>query len=401
MTFADLEENTDVLLNAKTHYQEIETASKTNIFNYLSTVGVISSLRDTTVENGSATVTNTGEEYKLSTTANGGDDAILRTKERGRYSPGVTAEVGIGIRTVERPTGNQLWRAGAFNGSDGVYFAEDSNGVFVARERGGAEKDKVYQENWNLDKLDGSGDNETNPSNRDLDLDEGVILRIVYAWYGHGQIQYQIVMREPEDDSQVVIPVHNIYPVGETSTEQANLPVETTIDNDGTADSYDLFVAGRQFSIIGDESPNTRINGENRFGQTVDGTWTPLISFQKQTDKDNIDVKPDSFKVITDATIEISVLTGSELSDGTYELASQTSASETVVDVNDDATGFTVEGERRYTDIIVSGGRGNSSDRAGSQLDFNTPSEEEVVLAARAPSGSASVDSSFRWEEFF
>jgi len=69
--------------------------------------------------------------------------------------------------------------------------------------------------------------------------------------------------------------------------------------------------------------------------------------------------------------------------------------------VNDNASGFTTEGERRFTDIVVSGGRGNSSDRTGAQLDFNTPAEEEIVLAARAPSGSASVDASLRWEEFF
>jgi len=401
MTFRRLEENTEVLLESQTHYQEIETASKTNIFNYLSTVGDVSSLRNEVEVTGSATVSNTGQEYQVSTTADGGDGAILRTKERGRYSPGVTAEVGIGIRTVERPTGNQLWRAGAFNGSDGVYFGEDSNGVFVAREKGGTEKDKVYQSNWNLDAVNGSGDDDVNPSNRELDLDEGVILRVVYAWYGHGQIQFQVVIRDEEDDSQMVIPVHNIYPVAETSTEQANLPVEATVDNEGTADGYDLFVAGRQFSIIGDEAPNTRINGENRFGQSVDGSWTPLIGFQKQLGQDNIDVKPDSFTVSTDANIEIAVLSESELSDGTYELPSQTSSSETVVNVNDNASGFTTEGERRFTDIVVSGGRGNSSDRTGAQLDFNTPAEEEIVLAARAPSGSASVDASLRWEEFF
>jgi len=113
---------------------------------------------------------------------------LLRTKARGRYAPGVTAEVGVGIRTTERPTGNQIWRVGVFNGSDGLYFGEDSNGVFVARERSNTEKDKIYQENWNLDVLDGSN-NDDNPSNYTLDLNEGVIFRIVYAWYGYGQIQ--------------------------------------------------------------------------------------------------------------------------------------------------------------------------------------------------------------------
>lgn len=400
MTFGELEKNTEVLLDAQTHYQEIETASKTNIFNYLSTVGVVSSLRDETVTAGSGSVTNDGVEYNVSTTANGADEALLRTKERGRYAPGVTAEVGVGIRTTERPTGNQVWRAGIFNGSDGLYFGEDSDGVFVARERADTEEDKVYQENWNLDVLDNSG-NDDNPSNYELDLDEGVILRIVYAWYGHGQIQYQVVKRDPKDESQVVIPVHNIYPVGETSTEQANLPVEATVMNEGTDDDYTLFVAGRQFSIIGDEAPDFRVNGENRFGQSVDGSWTPLIGFQKDLGQDNIDVKPDGFTINTDGTIEVAVLTESELSDGTYELPSQTSSSETVVSVNDDASTFTTEGERRYTDILTAGGRGNSSQSLAAQLDFNVPSEEQVVLAARSPSGSASVDASFRWEEFF
>lgn len=399
MTFARLEENTDTLLDAQTHYQEIETASKTNIFNYLSTIGRVSSLRDATVTSGSGAVTNDGVEYNVSTTANGADDALLRTKERGRYAPGVTAEVGLGIRTTERPTGNQLWRAGIFNGSDGLYFGEDSTGVFVARERDGNVKDKTYQENWNLDVLDGSAEDD-NPSNYTLDLDEGVILRIVYAWYGHGQIQFQVVMRDPLDESQIVIPVHNVYPVGETSTRQANLPVEAMVENDGTADSYTLFVAGRQFSIIGDEKPDFRVNGENRLGQSVDGTWTPLIGFEKDSGQDNIDVKPDSFTVSTDTTVEVAVLTESELSDGTYELPGQTSSSETVVSVNDDSTGFTTEGERRFTDVVTAT-QGSATEVVKNELDFNVPAEEEVVLAARSSSGTATVDSSFRWEEFF
>jgi len=64
------------------------------------------------------------------------------------------------------------------------------------------------------------------------------------------------------------------------------------------------------------------------------------------------------------------------------------------------ATSFSTQGERRYTDV-VSSQQGGSKVSVQGTVDFNTPSVEEVVLAARAESGTATVDSSFRWGEFF
>ncbi len=107
MTFRNLEQNTWPILESKTLYDELQVAQRKNSFTLLSSLNRVSTLRNDTVETSSATVTNTGTEYQLSTTATSNDYAQLSTAERGRYSPGSVGEAGIGIRTTSQPTGDQ------------------------------------------------------------------------------------------------------------------------------------------------------------------------------------------------------------------------------------------------------------------------------------------------------
>jgi len=408
MTFRKLEQNTSKLDDASNLYGELKTVGRENLFNYLSSIGKVTGLRNNIELGGSATVDNTEGEYVLSTTANGSDDIIFGTELRGRYSPGEVAEAGIGVRTEGRPTGNQEWKVGPFEDMNGYYIGEDSEGYFLARLNGGNET-KVRQENWNKDTLDGS-DDRNNPSGLNLDMDEGHVVRFDYAWYGHGEVKARLVMNEPSmesgqgnENSQSVITVHSFYPKNEVSVEQANLPVRADLSNNGTAESFDLFIAGRQFTVLGTGKQADRINGETRFGQSIDGTWTPLISFQRETGFDNIPVNIDAFSVSTDNTIEYAIILGDQgnLNNASYSKATHTRDSESAVEVDTSADGFSTIGERRFVDFAATGGRGNSTASEEAGLDFSLPEGQIVTLAARAPGGSASVDSVLRWQEGF
>jgi len=81
-------------------------------------------------------------------------------------------------------TDDQEIRWGYFDDIDGMYFGEDSTGVFIQHRHGGTTDAKVYQADWNGDdKLDGSG-----PSGITLDLTKVNIFRFPYVAYGGGPI---------------------------------------------------------------------------------------------------------------------------------------------------------------------------------------------------------------------
>lgn len=402
MTFRDLEENTKVLSEASNLYEELKTVGRTNEFNYVSSLDKVTSLRNDIVTSGSAGVDNANGEYNVFTTANGADSAQVSTKKRGRYSPGAVAEVGIGIRTNERPTGSQEWKAGAFTDSNGLYFGEDSEGYYVARIKGGTET-KIRQANWNQDTLDGSGGND-NPSGAKLDLDKGNILRIDYAWYGYGEIKFKVIILNPDEENpkaQETVTVHSIYVENEPTTEEANLPVRQEVDNNGTAEAFDLYVGGRQFTILGTGKASSRDNGETRLGQSIDDTWTPLISFRKKAGDDNIPVSAEYMKVISDSTLEFELLVQEDgLTGANFVPPTHTSASETAVEVDTSATDITSFGERRFVSVVEGGNR-SSVASTDAEIDFSVPEGDIVTLAARAPSGTATVDSVLNWREDF
>ena len=140
-----------------------------------------------------------------------------------------------------------------------------ANGIFVAIRRAGVDT-IISQASWNVDPLDGTG-----PSGATLDLSKGNIFQIVFTWYGYGVIEFRVVIPDPTTLAQEVITVHRFSPTGETSLADPNLPVRAEIDNDGTATALNLFVGGRQYSILGNYSPVFRVTSERR---TVTATGT-------------------------------------------------------------------------------------------------------------------------------
>jgi len=89
------------------------------------------------------------------------------------------------------------------------------------------------------------------------------------------------------------------------------------------------------------------------------------------------------------------------LNNASYSKATHTSDSESEVEVDTSADGFSTIGERRFVDFAATGGRGSATASEEAGLDFSLPEGQVVTLAARAPGGSASVDSVLRWQEGF
>lgn len=251
--------------------------------------------------------TSNQSEHQLSTAANTNDTAYLETVERGNYTAGYQVQTGVGVRVPTEPTGDSEMRWGYYtvdtNGDplNGFYFGVDADGIFVAKARDGA-VEKVRQDSWNRDQLDGTGGGGSgpNPSERTLDLGDGHVFQVEFVYYGYGGIQMQILMDgdlSPDaTTASSLVTAHVFQPSGETSIENPNLPLRQEIESGGTAnDALDLYVGGRQVSIIGAKGTSGRITGHYRASlSAVDDTkWYAAISFRI---KDGTDIGSIDFR---------------------------------------------------------------------------------------------------------
>ncbi len=268
----------------------------------------------------------------------------MSSAEKGRYQSGYAGEAGIGVRLPALPTGNQVVRWGLFDEENGVFFGVDGTSSFVAIRRAGVDT-VIPQASWNVDPLDGTG-----PSGATLDLSKGNIFQIDFTWYGYGVIEFRVVIPDPTTLAQEVITVNRYAPSGETSLADPNLPLRAEINNDGTASALQVFVGGRQYSIIGNYNPTFRITSERRTITTTT-TLTPVISFQRKTEfpagsgrPNSVSVTLEGIDLVTTDDIYYQVLLGGTLNGSFVNFPTATTNipnSETALLVNTTSTTLT------------------------------------------------------------
>jgi hypothetical protein len=104
----------------------------------------------------------------------------------------------------------------------------------------------------------------------------------------------RVLMDDDDDDNygnSKLVTAHTFHVKGSTSTDNTNLPIRAEIESNGTNnDALDLFLGGRQFSVVGKETSNTRLVGHYRdeLAGVDDTAWYPAISFKLKDGTDNI-----------------------------------------------------------------------------------------------------------------
>lgn len=290
-------------------FDELRVEERTPVID-LNAINPLSNLRD-----GWQNASNTATEHKLSTTADTNDLAYLETDERGQYTSGYEVQCGVGIRVPAHPTGDSTVRWGYYESDsnddplNGFYFGVDSTGVFVAKVRGGSE-DKVYQDSWNTDRLNGDGGaTGPNPSNRTLDLSNGVVTQVEFVYYGYGAVKMQMLLDEGGTEEKVTVHTFNVQ--GKTSIENTNLPLRQEVASGGTSnDALDVFVGGRQFSIIGKRTSNKRVRRVAIDSLSIDDTkWHHAVSIKLKDGSGGADGSIDFRHVLSEVfkfTVDVS-----------------------------------------------------------------------------------------------
>jgi len=373
-------------------FGELITTERTPIIELNSSYGT-SLLRDVEELTGSATVTAAGGELKLSTGATASSKAHLDSAEAGRYIPGYGAEMGVGVRIPTLPTGNQYaqWGGHDVTENNGYYFGVDATGVYVAIEGGGSVT-KTYQTDWNIDTLDGTG-----ASGVTLDLTDGSIFRIIFTWYGYGQIVFGKI--STIDNQQQFVPCHQVVPAGSTSIESPNLYVFTEADNGGDASNFVMYVGGRQYSIVGRYRPKFRYTSELRTGVATSTSIAPVVSFRNKTaflDR-SVRIAGMEVKSITeDVVVELRI--NCSLTNASWQTPTNHTAAETAVESDISATALT-NGIVVWSEIFEAGKKNDTNTLAGEAIDIDLPQQQPVTLCVRTLTGTGTVTANFRVQE--
>jgi hypothetical protein len=373
-------------------FNELRVAKKFPIVELTSVYG-LSDIRDVVTTTVGGTVTNDATEYSVSTAAIGTASAILESALRGRYEPGFAGEAGIGVRIPISPVGNQIASWGMFDSQNGAFFGSTSTNIFVAIRRSGVDT-VINQASWNVDPLDGTG-----PSGITLSLSKGNIYQVVFTWYGYGVIEFRVVLPNQTTGAQEVITVHRYSPTDETSIADPNQPLRAEINNNGTETAFDLFIGGRQYSIVGKYNPTFRVTSERRRITNLTTTLTPIISFTRKaifpsgSGRDNsVEINLEEINIITSEDLAYQVLLGGTINGSFLNYPTATTiipTAETALLVNGTCT--TITGGEVVFQGVVSGGLGLSSTRVLASsllLDFNLPINQFVTLAVIRLAGS-------------
>lgn len=387
-------------------FNEVIVAPRTPIIELNSSYGT-SVLRDVEATTGSASISSSSTgEILLSTGTTASSTAHLDSTEIGRYLPGYGSEIGVGVRIPTAPTGNQFveWGGLSPDENDGILWGQDATGVYVSYVRGGT-KTKVRPDSWNIDALDGNG-----PSGFNLDTSVGHIYQINYTWYGYGQIIFGLIAIQPDKENvgvvngykpyQTFIPCHSIKMENSTSLQSPNLKIHVEASNGGDTSDFDVYIGGRQYSVVGQYVPKFRYISDIRASTTVGTSIEPLITFRVKSAFYDRSVKLSGFEAINNGTddVYLEVYLDGSLTGASYGTPTNATAAETAIESDISATAIT-GGTKIWGPTLLAAGTKKQGNESRIDLSFDIPDGSIVTLAATSLVGSNSVTSTLTAKE--
>lgn len=303
--------------------------------NYKPTWGV-STLRYSTATGPGAAVTEEGGEFKLSSGSTATSGATIETLDRGQYQAGASARFGVAARIPTSPGGTASMRWGYYDDNNGLLFGQDSSGIFVARRAGGTET-RIYQNDWNGDKLNGTGS-----SGLTLNLANGVICQCDFTWYGFGAIVFSFVLYDSATRIFTKVVAHTLKVDGAVSIIDPNQPLRFSVDNGASnTTSYDLFIGGHQFEHFGGQQrPQRRQVSEllTNFTTALSTAWQPLIAVRPKATygtsgrPNSVTTRVTGYTVAADSQMETRLTFGATTSNLTWGAPTGWTADETAIE---------------------------------------------------------------------
>ncbi len=182
-----------------------------------------------------ATITLNGVAYTVALTAGTAAHAVTEIVNR---------VGGYGTWLTQQTDGAMLWLGpvGVANGAFTFTSTGNATATFTVVQAGVNQTHNwTYQEDWNVDKLDGSGGVDTNPSGMLLDPTKLNVYQVSMRWLGAGVISYAL----EDQASGTLVYVHREHYVNQhTTTHTANPSFKVTYNAVNTTNTTDIQVYG-------------------------------------------------------------------------------------------------------------------------------------------------------------
>lgn len=152
---------------------------------------------------------------------------------------------GYGGWLIQQTDGAALWLAptlGPMNGTFSFTSTGNATATFTVKQAGVAQTNYwTYQEDWNIDRMDGSNTIDTNPSGMTLDPTKLNVYQIAMRWLGVGAISYAL----EDQASGTLVYVHREHYTNQHNTPHiANPSFKITYGAYNTTNTTNLTVTG-------------------------------------------------------------------------------------------------------------------------------------------------------------
>lgn len=235
-------------------------------------------------------------------TASASDFVIRQTKQRFNYQPGKSQ---LSFLTFHAPHVSGITvRMGLFDGT-GANFLTPKNGIFfesntvlsVNIAKNGVVTESITQDNWNVDKLDGTG-----VSGKTIDLSTAQILAIDYEWLGVGRVRIGFVI------DGLIYYCHYFNHANESSFDSVymstpNLPLRYSIETDGTNPGQLDHICSSVMSEGGIEETGILRSvdtGTTHLDANAANSTYAVIGIKLKSTYNDITVKPEYFSMIAE-----------------------------------------------------------------------------------------------------
>ena len=336
-----------------------------------------------------------------------GESVIRETTKVFSYQPGKSL-LTLNTFIAETPKENLRQRIGYFGADNGMYFEiDDTTAYFVERSLSTGTETRVAQEDWNVDKLDGTG-----VSGIVLDLTKAQILWMDIEWLGLGTVRMGFVI------NGVMIHCHSFHHanlIQSTYITTASLPIRYEIANTGITTSSSTLkqICSTVISEGGYElrglQQSVGVPITSPYNMTVAGTFYPIISIRLKSSPNRLD-----------AIVILTALSLMGVGNGIYYnwqvRASGTTTGGTWTSAGDDsAVEYKLNGTGISGGRVLASGYFSSNNQSAASVDIlkealfkfqlerngltGTPYELTLVVAASPISSSEEVYAAMDWEE--
>lgn len=241
------------------------------------------------------------------------DEVIRETKRVFLYQPG-KSQLILTSFVMNNAIDNLRQRIGLFDASNGFFLETENENIQIVKRSsssGVLQETKILRENWNVDRLDGSGTSKIN-----LDFSKGQILWIDLEWLGMGSVRLGFIVNGSFVTAHVF---HHANIENKPYITTANLPIRCEIKNIGTNNiSSNLKHICTAVISEGGQTPKVLTNSAITALTGLNMTTTvfrPLISIRLNSSKKDAVVIPTysniyglqntpfAYSIIEDATV--------------------------------------------------------------------------------------------------